>query len=216
MRRIATISAAAFALFLGSLTAGACGPDPETLCKRLCDCGDCAEQEQQGCAEGLEDAEKDAENDECGAEYDTYVECLDENLECSAGGANESKCQEEHDDLVDCIDEPVIVLVGDACIDLCKEVAGCAGTDPALCDAGPNPCTYEQNRCAACLAGGSADLCDPEQIVNAALPCLQVCLEAVACQPGSQSPCQCPDGTTGTSTCNGAAYGPCDCADPPS
>src|SRR5688500_491362 len=87
-RRNVTISTAAFALFVGSLTVGACGPDPETLCKRLCDCGDCAEQEQQGCAEGLEDAEKDAENDECGAEYDTYVECLDENLECSAGGAN--------------------------------------------------------------------------------------------------------------------------------
>lgn len=213
MRAFASLGSAVVLALTAAFTAAACGPAPETLCKRLCDCGACAAGEEEGCAESLADAEKDASDEECGAEYDAYVSCLDENVECKNGSADTADCDDEHEALVACLDEPVILLVGNGCIDLCNEIAACTGLDPATCQV-ENICTYEQNRCAACLAGGAANLCDPEELVDAAFPCLQECLDAISCQPGSTTPCTCPDGSEGASTCNGATYGPCECAEP--
>jgi hypothetical protein len=213
MRAFASVGSVVVLALAAAFTAAACGPAPETLCKRLCDCGSCAAQEEEGCAESLGDAEKEASDGDCGAEYDAYVSCLDENLECKGGAADTSDCEDEHEALVECLDEPVILLVGDGCVDLCEEVAVCAGIDVANCQI-DNICTYEQNRCAACLAGSPADLCNPEELVNAALPCLDACLAAFGCEPGSTTTCTCADGAEGTSTCNGTTYGPCTCAEP--
>ena len=198
------------ALSIG-LTAAACGgPSPETLCKRLCDCGACAAGDEESCASSLEDAEQEAADEECGAEYDAYVTCLDESLECKDGTADVSDCDDEHEKLVKCLNEPVVLLTSNGCIDLCEKFVGCTGMDPATCQAA-NPCSPEQNRCAACLAAGPADLCSTDDIVNAALPCIQDCLSVTACEVGSTVACQCQDGAMGASTCNGATYGPCEC-----
>jgi hypothetical protein len=213
-RPVASICSVVLLAVSAGLMAAACGgPAPETLCKRLCDCGACADGEQEDCADSLGDAEKEASDQECGAEYDAYVSCLDEELECKNGGADVSGCDDEHDKLVACLGEPVVLLAGNGCIDFCVELATCAGVDPANCQV-ENPCTTEQNRCAACLAGGTGDLCSSEGLVAAAFPCIGECLGATACEVGSTIECQCADGASGTATCNGAVFGPCECAVP--
>ncbi len=215
MRRTAWLGSALGMGVFGAFAAASCGPAPETICKRLCDCGGCVDQdEEEGCAEALEEAEKEATDGDCGAEYDAYVGCLDESLECKGDAADTSACDDEYDDLVDCIDEPVVLLYGNGCIDLCVELAGCANVDPGNCQV-ENPCNDGQNKCAACLAGGSADLCDPDSFLEAAFPCLTQCLDALECQPGTQQVCACPDGSQGVSTCNGATFGECECEPAP-
>ncbi|NUO52790.1 MAG: hypothetical protein HOV80_28425 [Polyangiaceae bacterium] len=218
MRRIATILAVTSSAVFGILAAGACSPSVEVICKRVCDCGNCSKDDEEGCVDGLEDAEKDASDEDCGSQYDEYITCLDEKVECKDGGATDEECDKEKAELADCLDAPVITFVQNGCVDLCEKVAGCSQVQvpPGTCEAAENVCTFEQNKCAACLAGGPGDLCTPEGLIDTALPCLQTCLAALECEPGSQIACQCQDGTTGTQTCNGVAYGACECeAGPP-
>ncbi len=208
MRNLPVAMAALLAT--AALALGGCRPSPETLCKRICDCGSCSNEEEEGCVDGLEDAEEDASSEECGAEYDAYVSCLDEKTECDGDAADTSACDDEQEDLAECLDQPVLVNVANGCVDLCVEVVSCQGIPADVCQV-PNTCNYEQNRCAACLTGGAASLCTNEGLIEAALGCLELCLAAATCEPGEEVVCTCADGSTGVSTCGGVAFGPCVC-----
>jgi hypothetical protein len=83
------------------LTAG-CGGG-SALCDQVCDCtGDCSDNDREECYDDIDDAQREADAEECGSEYDDYISCLNSEFECRDGRVDADGCGPERDDVQDC------------------------------------------------------------------------------------------------------------------
>jgi hypothetical protein len=73
------------ALIGGALCLVGCGTSPEDVCDSLCDCQGCSDRQYDDCVEAYERAQDQAERYGCGDEYEDYLDCLDDTLECRYG-----------------------------------------------------------------------------------------------------------------------------------
>jgi len=80
-----------------------CGPSSSSLCDLACECEGCSNSQYDECVDDLDDGARDAEREECEAEYDDYLACLDDTGECR-GDDFETHCGDEKDDLKNCLD----------------------------------------------------------------------------------------------------------------
>ncbi len=95
-----TLPLALLSLFL--VTSG-CGGGAG-ICDDICECtGDCSDNDRDECYDEFDDAERRADNEDCGAEFDEYVSCLGSEFECRTGGRYDlDGCNGEGEDLNDC------------------------------------------------------------------------------------------------------------------
>lgn len=94
-------------LTIALLLLGAAGCDSgQALCDRACDCTGCSENELESCYNQEEDAELDAEQAGCSAEYADLVGCAHDNFECNDGVVSYgNSCAGETVELFECAGE---------------------------------------------------------------------------------------------------------------
>jgi hypothetical protein len=88
-------------LGFGVFTAG-CGSTAESLCDRVCECTGCNDDKRKECSDFAEDAELDAEQADCLAEYDELVSCYDSSFECVNNVPTYEGCAGETVNLFEC------------------------------------------------------------------------------------------------------------------
>ena len=94
------------------LAAGAeavgCGTSAGSICDEVCDCQGCSDADYDDCIDEIEDAEGDAEDEGCEDEFDTYLDCLDEELACRDNDQIDADgCEDEGKELAECMGTPI-------------------------------------------------------------------------------------------------------------
>lgn len=120
---------------LGAASFAGCGPSASSICDRICECVGCSESEREDCVDEFEDAQRDADQEDCSAEWNDLVACIDEELECKDDRIEVDGCDNELDDLADCADGEVSFggLLS-ACAVLENQCSAC-GESTELCEA---------------------------------------------------------------------------------
>jgi hypothetical protein len=81
-----------------------CGPSASGYCEDKCDCTGCSDNELDECVDNLEDLERSAEDEGCDDQWDDYLTCLDDELECRSGGTvDEDGCERKFLTLLSCL-----------------------------------------------------------------------------------------------------------------
>jgi hypothetical protein len=89
-------------LVLAASVAG-CGGGA-SICDDICECtGECTDDSRAECVDNYEDAEKYADDEECGAEFDAYTSCISSEFECRSGKPDADGCVSEGDELQRCL-----------------------------------------------------------------------------------------------------------------
>lgn len=78
-----------------ALAAAGCGTSAASLCADQCECEGCSETEEQECVDGVEDAEKKADDEGCSDQYGEIVSCLADQFECIDGRSDADGCDAE-------------------------------------------------------------------------------------------------------------------------
>jgi hypothetical protein len=82
------------ALLLAVVAAG-CDKPITSICRQICECSPCTDNDFDNCVTLAQDAETKAQKKgaSCSAKFDTFLTCFDDNLSCQMGaGAGTSKC----------------------------------------------------------------------------------------------------------------------------
>jgi hypothetical protein len=125
---------AALMLTMPVLFAPGCGTSISGLCRRALECEGDADNEDEldACVESVKDLEERAQDDGCGDEFDAWLGCVDDNLECDGDDAEVDGCEGEDDDLDDCLDDD----------DVSSSAScggwSCDGDGACICQGGPN------------------------------------------------------------------------------
>jgi hypothetical protein len=111
-----------WSLCLGVSTAPGCQKvSAEDACVTVCDCTGCDEDD---CVEALTDAEDEAKDEKCEDDYQAYVECIQNKLECDDDRADFGDCDDEEEDLADCIEKENMPFYN-PCGDLKRQCRSC-------------------------------------------------------------------------------------------
>jgi hypothetical protein len=76
------------ALIGGAMWLAGCGTSPEDLCDSICDCRGCSDREFDDCVRSYEAGAELAERYGCEDDYDDYLDCVDDSLECHYSGVS--------------------------------------------------------------------------------------------------------------------------------
>src|SRR5690606_9478787 len=86
-----------------SVAAAGCGGGAG-LCDAVCDCtGDCSDNDREDCYDDYDDAQRRADKEDCGSEFNDYYGCIDSELECRDGRVDADGCGFEREELDDCM-----------------------------------------------------------------------------------------------------------------
>lgn len=80
-----------------------CGPSISGLCEDTCDCVGCNDRDLDECIDTFEDAEKAAEDEGCGDQFDDLLACYDDEFACYDGDVDLDGCNHEEEDLLKCV-----------------------------------------------------------------------------------------------------------------
>jgi len=84
---------------VGSLWLCGCGASIESYCEDICDCVGCSAPDLDECIEGGEEFAAEAEDHGCADEWDEYLDCSVDTLECEDGEAIfDESCEDILDD----------------------------------------------------------------------------------------------------------------------
>jgi hypothetical protein len=141
----------------GALVLGpGCGSSASSLCSDICDCTGCSDSEMDDCVDDVEDAEKEAGDEGCEDQYDDFISCFAEELECRDGEIDADGCESEATSLAKCLDHPIEVSGG---LDPCQRAAR-HFEDCGIQTGGggePGQCTDQTAVFAECLVTKSCD-----------------------------------------------------------
>lgn len=86
-----------------AVSATGCSGGGYGLCDRACDCEGCSDAELQSCYDFYEDSALDADQADCGAEYDALIACAHDAFECVGGRVDYgNSCFGETAELAEC------------------------------------------------------------------------------------------------------------------
>jgi len=146
---VAGVSLAAAQLGLG------CGTSASAVCDEICDCVGCSENEHENCIDDFEDAERVAENEGCDDQYEEYLSCFDEEIQCRSSELDVDGCESEAESLSKCLGGNVSIGGPlDPCQQLVNKFRGC-GFEVA--DGDDDECTRDAQELASCLNGKSCE-----------------------------------------------------------
>jgi hypothetical protein len=95
------IGASFLLLGLAPLWTSGCEGGEPPLCKAQCDCMGCGMRERQDCVDDVEDAERNAANEGCSAQFSDYVTCF-AGRTCSDNGTFTTSCDIQGEALEKC------------------------------------------------------------------------------------------------------------------
>jgi hypothetical protein len=73
----------------------------------MCACAGCSDKEEEECTEEFTDLEEDSEGEECSEEWDVFIGCVLEQLECDDSIVSIDGCEDEEKRLEHCLKEGV-------------------------------------------------------------------------------------------------------------
>lgn len=88
-------------VFLAALPG--CGPSISSMCDDICECEGCSDDELDDCIDEGEDLEREVENEGCEDQFDDYLDCASEELECHDSRASFDGCGSELESLGNCL-----------------------------------------------------------------------------------------------------------------
>lgn len=80
-----------------------CGESPASICEETCDCVGCSDEELDECIDSGEDFEKLASDEGCEDQFDDYISCYGEQLECRGSEVDADGCDHEYEALEKCL-----------------------------------------------------------------------------------------------------------------
>ena len=89
-------------LFLGGAVSG-CGYSVSSLADDICECEGCSDNRYDEVLDFYEDAEREAENEGCEDQFDDYLSCAGEELECHESEAHFDGCGSEERSFFNCM-----------------------------------------------------------------------------------------------------------------
>ncbi len=120
---------------LGAASFAGCGPSGASICEKICDCVGCSDSEREDCVDEFDDAQRDADQEECSAEWNDFVACIDEELECDDDRIEADGCDNELEELAECADGEVSFGGILSPCGVLKEQCGACGEATELCEA---------------------------------------------------------------------------------
>jgi hypothetical protein len=105
MRTIKTLGKAVLGVALVGLwgMAPGCGPSAASLCNKICDCTGCSKSQLDDCVDNAEDAQKKAEDEGCGSEYNALLSCANDEFRCDGDKYDLDGCDKEGKDYFKCL-----------------------------------------------------------------------------------------------------------------
>lgn len=85
-----------------ALVAGGCGASVEAVCEKVCECEGCNDEKLEECVDQVSDLEAAADDRGCSSEFDDYLSCTDEELECKNGNSSVDGCGTSFEALAKC------------------------------------------------------------------------------------------------------------------
>lgn len=80
-----------------------CGPSASSLCNKICDCVGCSSKEFDDCVDDIEDAQREADREGCGGEYNALLSCGNDEFRCDGDEYDLDGCGPETKDYVKCM-----------------------------------------------------------------------------------------------------------------
>ena len=105
MRTIKTLGKAVLgvaAVALWGLAPG-CGPSASSLCNKICDCVGCSDSEFDDCVDDAEDAQDEANKENCGGEYNGLLSCANDEFRCDGDSYDLDGCSNETEEWIECM-----------------------------------------------------------------------------------------------------------------
>jgi hypothetical protein len=103
MKKLAHVLAVLALLAPLTLVGTSCRRADLAYCDKSCDCTGCNAQQKIDCEDGVDDARKQAEQENCLPEYDKLVSCGNAEFECTNGQVTTDGCTAEYADLLQCL-----------------------------------------------------------------------------------------------------------------
>jgi len=134
--------------------AGGCGPSQASaICDALCTCTPCTDNDRVDCEDSAHAAETKARV-ACGAPFDAYFACAEDNIRCHDPSALNTRCEAEIIALIAC--DSTLPLIGTACEASQTKTQACLGkvgeiTTQGRCS-GVTACTAQCINAASCAA----------------------------------------------------------------
>ena len=106
MKRAKVLGAAAAIVYLTALgvSVGGCGGSASSICNATCDCTGCSDSEFDDCIDTYEDFERESDARDCLPEFDDYVDCIDDEIECRDGRVDADGCNTPLSNWLRCMD----------------------------------------------------------------------------------------------------------------
>lgn len=135
----------------GALFVAGCPSQEERACDIICDCTGCSEARYLDCVDKTETAKKAAAEASCPADFDEYLACLEEELECKDDAFSFDGCEDEEESLRQC----GVYVFRTVCEHANEHLVACGQGSPF--GGGPEACS-EQIACnAECILSVSCD-----------------------------------------------------------
>jgi hypothetical protein len=151
MARAAVLGVAAVAFW--GLAPGCGGPSIGAYCDKACECVGCNDKQRDECTDAVGDAKKKAEDDGCSDQFNDYLSCVNEELECKNDQLNADGCESEAKAFGKCSGGSGFGKNG--CEKLADKVAALyekCGVDPGQSQGGDTQCSGAQEAQAQCLS----------------------------------------------------------------
>lgn len=172
MKSVVTVARAAV-LGVAAVTfwglAPGCGPSIGAYCDKACECMGCSQKERDDCTDNLDDAKRAAEHDGCSDQFNDYLSCVNEELECKDDRIEADGCETEAEALGKCSDGTVVGK--NACEKFGDAVAARYDACGVFLESG------EPGDCTESLAAQSS--------------CLLPCVDLLPCECIDSNPAQC-------------------------
>jgi hypothetical protein len=106
MKRVRILGVAAALAYLGALgtTTVGCGSAAGSICDVTCDCRGCSESDYDECIDEYEDFERESDARDCLPEFDEYVGCIEDEIECRDGRVDADGCNTPFERWLRCMD----------------------------------------------------------------------------------------------------------------
>ena len=186
MARMMVLGVGAIALW--GVAPGCGGASVGKYCDQVCECLGCSDSERDECSDAMGDLRKTAEDAGCSGEFDDYLSCINDELECNDDQVSADGCDVEEKAVGEC--SPDIGIGVDPCERLGEgltalyESCGVEVTDPG---GETTECTGQVAAQAECLLPCidllPCECIDPDQSESCQSEQLQSYIECVsACQ----------------------------------
>jgi hypothetical protein len=137
-------------LGIAALSALGCESGGSSFCAAQCDCQGCGEHATEDCVDDVEDNQRLAEHEGCGAEYSDYTSCYVSEGTCTNSLWVASSCEAKGDALKACSSRAGTIVKG-VCEHARDKLVSCG-----LSGSGVN-CAGEGECYARCTAGATCD-----------------------------------------------------------